>query len=97
MTVSDILDNERTALLAVANAPAHNIGIVEEEPISPISSGASTPTLKEKRFPWKFALTIYGLNVVAPLSFELIFPFISKCSSRVTHDPTKHETHLPSS
>ena len=82
--VPDIVDNERTALLAVPNAPAHSIGLGDEQQPSPTSSGASTPTLKEKKFPWRFALTIYGLNVVTPLSFELIFPFISKHLSK-TH------------
>ena len=81
-TSPDIVDNERTALLAVPNAPAHSIGLGDEQQPSPTSSGASTPTLKEKKFPWRFALTIYGLNVVTPLSFELIFPFISKHLSK---------------
>lgn len=82
--MSDGEYDERSDLLSRATPahPAHDTDDIDEQ-----DNSISTPVcdesmrddkLKEKPLPWRVVSTLYVLSCVAPIAFELIFPFVSK-------------------
>ena len=77
--MADGADSERSALLAVENDAR------ESRELSGSSSSATLygeaardGNVKERPFPWPFAISMFILVCMIPIAFELIFPFVSE-------------------
>lgn len=62
---------------AIAMVSENNEHDTERTPL--IQADLPTP------FPWRPASILFALNLVQPLAFELIFPFISEARLRVSN------------
>lgn len=74
----DIRDDEQTALLTTSADSQDDFEGSNHEFTECYSSTALNDRPARKPFPWRVAISLYLLTCIAPLAFELIFPFVSE-------------------
>ncbi|EJC98142.1 MFS general substrate transporter [Fomitiporia mediterranea MF3/22] len=97
--MQNISNGKLAPLLTAEPSSPTSTGTIDEE--QPLSAGSSTATLAdetlplqrkvEKPFPWSVVISLYILTCMAPLAFELIFPFVNQMilENGITTDPER--------